>query len=104
MTRFEKDFFDYDGMYLKYGAHEKRFVARFKRRSDKTGFLAFLIKNFTVEEYFARMDAGETPVSILESRGYVSATVKKLLKSVGYEPTAAGKDAYLASLFTSRGF
>ena len=62
---------------------------------DQGTFITFLIKNFTVEEYFSRMKAGESPLDILESKGYLAGSVKRNLKLVGYEPTVAGRDAYL---------
>lgn len=98
MTKFDKDQFNYFGGYLTYGQYPERpkFIARFKYSSrDKAGFMSFLIKNFTVEEYLGRLEAGETPVGILESKGYVSATVKKILKEAGFEPTIVGKRQYL---------
>ena len=95
MTKFVKENFNYHGGYLTYG--EKRdFIARFKyQKSDKVGFQSFLIKNFEVEEYLGRLAAGETPVGVLESKGYVSAAVKRILRISGFEPTLAGKQAYL---------
>ena len=100
MTKFVKDQFSYNGGYLMYGQYPERpkFIARFKYRGgDKAGFLTFLIKNFTVEEYLTRLDAGETPVGILESKGYVSATVKKILKQAGFAPTIEGKRRFFES-------
>lgn len=97
MSVFNKDLFSFDGMYLMYGSDEKKFVARFKGRgSDRAGFTKFLMKNFTPCEYFGALAAGGTPVGILESRGYVSATVKKILKQAGFAPTIDGKRQYLA--------
>ena len=70
MTIFEKSKFNFDGMYLEY---EGRFIARFKyMRSNVPGFRSFLIKNFTVEEYFQRRAREEAPLDILKSKGYVS--------------------------------
>lgn len=95
MTKFVKEQFNYDGMYLTYG-QDRKFVARFKYAGgDKAGFLSFLIKNFDVEEYFALREAGQAPAAILEAKGYVQASVKKILKAMGYEPTAAGREAFL---------
>lgn len=98
MNKFIKDQFSYNGGFLMYGQYpdRPRFVARFKYRGgDKAGFLSFLIKNFSPEEYFARLDANETPVAILESKGYVSATVKKILKQAGFAPTIEGKRRFV---------
>ena len=71
-----------------------KFVARFKR-GGKASFLTFLVKNFTVEEYFGRLDAGESPLKILESRGYLLPHIKKLLKEIGYEVSVVGLQQYI---------
>jgi hypothetical protein len=52
-----------------------KFVARFKR-GGKASFLTFLTKNFTVEEYFGRLAAGELPLRIVESKGYILPRLK----------------------------
>jgi hypothetical protein len=99
MTKFVKEKFNWDGEYLTYGEMypDRRFVARFKRnKRDRTGFISFLIKNFKVEEYFFQYDSGNTPVGILEEKGYVSATVKKLLKEAGFPQNSEGRVLYLA--------
>jgi len=75
-----------------YVTYEGRFVARFKYvRSNRAGFLKFLAANFTVEEYFAQLDAGVAPLTILETKGHVQAHVAKLLKARGYPVTLAGR-------------
>jgi len=71
-----------------------KFVARFKR-GGKASFLTFLVKNFTVEEYFGRLDAGESPLKILESKGYLLPHIKKLLKEIGYEVSVVGLQQYI---------
>lgn len=99
--KFQKSQFEYDGMYLKYNG---KFVSRFKY-GGKTDFVNFLVKNFTVDEYFTKL-VGRTPMEVLESKGYVSAKVKKLLKFAGFEPTRAGVDAYIkqqSALFFKKG-
>lgn len=76
-------------MYLEY---EGQFIARFKYKpSNVAGFRSFLIKNFTVEEYFARRAQEEAPLHILESKGYVSAHIRKWLVEAGLPPTPEGK-------------
>jgi hypothetical protein len=40
------------------------FVARFKYPAAQ-----FLARNFSVEEYFARLQSGEGPLSVLQSKG-----------------------------------
>lgn len=92
--KFEKANFDSHGAYVLY---QDKFVARFKR-GGKSDFVSFLIKNFSVEEYFAALDAGNAPLEVLESKGYVSAAVKKALVSRGFSPSLAGKHQYLSSV------
>lgn len=92
MSKFIKSEFT-PGEYAVYGG---KFVARFKR-GGRGSFLTFLCKNFTVEEYFARLDAGEPPLKILESKGYVSPQVRKLLASIGLPPTMQGREQYIMS-------
>jgi hypothetical protein len=61
-----------------------KFVARFKYvRGTKASFLTFLTKNFTVEEYFGRLEKGEAPLDIQPH-------IKKMLKEKGYPVTKAG--------------
>jgi len=72
--KFVKSLFSYHGGYLSYhapGTERGKFVARFKYRgARKAPFQKFLIANFTVDEYFGRLDAGETPLGILISKGF----------------------------------
>jgi hypothetical protein len=107
MTKFNKDQFQIGKGYKAYttycldqdmiphatGAYpnylKAKFVARF-RVGGVGSFVTFLIKNFTVEEYFARMDAGESPLDIAESKGYMLPHIKKWLKRDGYPTTQAG--------------
>lgn len=68
-TKFTKDRFTFDGMYLKY---DGQFVARFKHRGPvtKTKFVKTLIKNYTVEEYFSKLNVlKEAPLDILRNDG-----------------------------------
>ena len=88
MTQFVNKDFNYDGMYLTYG-EDRRFVARFKY-GGMVAFKKFLRENFTVEEYFDYMDCGIAPLKILETKGYVSPVVAKILKSRGYPVTLEG--------------
>jgi hypothetical protein len=92
MTKFIKDSFS-GSEYVNYTMPNgtSKFVARFKyARSSKASFLTFLAKNFTAEEYFARLDAGESPLPILQSKGYMQPHIKKHLKEMGYPVTPAG--------------
>jgi hypothetical protein len=67
--KFDKTKFDYSGKYLSY---KGKFVARFKYSGMLMApFKKFLIKNFTEEEYFIRLsNPRETPMGIMESKGY----------------------------------
>jgi len=68
-----------------------KFVARFKyAKSSKASFLTFLTKNFTVEEYFSRLEKGEAPLDIVGSKGFIQPHIKKMLKEKGYPVTKAG--------------
>jgi hypothetical protein len=76
MTKFNKEQFNFDGMYLTYG-EDRRFVARFKR-SGMGDFKRFLIKNFTVEQYFYFTETlRHPPLTVLELKGYESPAVRK---------------------------
>jgi hypothetical protein len=77
--------------------YDDRFVARFEH-GGRASFLSFLVKNFTVEEYFAELVAGKAPLRILEARGYVQPHIKAILKREGYPQTQEGKRQYLANL------
>lgn len=95
--KFDKNLFNFDGMYLTYGP-ERRFVARFKyRMGGKASHQSFMIKHFTVEEYFQRMDAGESPLAILQSKGYILPHIKKWMKRDGYPVTKEGYDLWQAA-------
>jgi len=104
MTKFTKENLLSDGMYVHYCPDgfrttyaERKFVARFKTmKRNLKPFCTFLRKNFTVEEYFARIDAGENPTPILESKGYVPSHIKAQLRKAGYPTTSAGYKAWWA--------
>jgi hypothetical protein len=99
MTNFDKTRFHGDTIVHYSGLNEYRFVARFKR-GGKASFLSFLVKNFSVEEYFAELEAGKAPLLILEGRGYVQPHIKAILRAAGYPQTPAGKRQYLAAART----
>ena len=92
MTRFEKDHFTWDGMYLMYrGKHTEsvnmevarpdchpswhglprpEFIARFKYGYKPwKAWVNFLVKNATVEQYLA-LSATEHPVGAMRALGY----------------------------------
>ena len=92
MTTFDNKQFVTSGPYLFYrvpGEEFKRFVARFKY-GGMVSFKKFLRDNFTVEEYFDLLDSGMPPLKVLETKGYVSLNVAKILKSRGYPMTLEG--------------
>lgn len=102
MTKFTKENLSTHGGYVQYHPHadsyyeDRKFVARFKyARSGEASFKAFLIKNFTVEEYFEQLDAGVAPLRIVEEKGYLLPHIKAWLKKAGYPVTKAGFDQYI---------
>ena len=93
MTAFTKENLNRDGMFLTFGP-DRRFVARFKHcRNDMGRFTTFLIKNFTVEEFFDAVAADVPPLKILESKGYMSRNAKRACKLEGFPVTPEGFDA-----------
>jgi hypothetical protein len=97
---FNKDQFVVSGITGDVWVHyDNQFVGRFKHGSAKASanhFVKFLIKNFTVEEYFAKMEQPDSaPVRILEEKGYVSYNITKLLKKEGYPQTREAFKQYL---------
>jgi hypothetical protein len=84
--------------YIEYSPTDgaSKFVARFKFGSPGS-FMTILRKKFTVEEYFARLDAGETPHHIAESKGYIQPHVKRWMKEGGFPITPAGKVLFAAA-------
>jgi len=97
MTAFTKENLIIEGKYLTYmpdwKSSSNKFVARF-RTAGIGSFATCLRKNFTVEEYFTRMDAGESPLPIAESKGYILPHIKKEMKRGGFPLTPAGKAAW----------
>ena len=86
MNKFIKENFNYDGMYLTYGS-DRKFVARFKYVKFAGAFKSFLIKNFNVDEYFDAYASGQSPLDILEAKGFMTPQAKKLCKQNNMEPT-----------------
>jgi len=106
MSKFVKEDFNYSGGYLTYigdqgqfneyyqepchptrlGMRKDAFVARFKYGGGSAHFKAFLIKNFTVEEYFGltsrKAIGGQdlAPLTALETKGYLSPNARKSIK------------------------
>lgn len=98
MTKFVNKNFKYDGMYLKY---DGKFVARFKY-GGMVAFKKFLRDNFTVEEYFGLLDTGMAPLKVLETKGYVSPKVAKILKMRGYPMTLEGMNKMIEDDIAAR--
>jgi hypothetical protein len=103
MTKFAKENFSNSGGYITYG-QDRKFIARFKYAKNGAGsFITFLIKNFTVEEYFAAYDAnGGFPLKIVEEKGYLLPHIKTWLKRDGYEVSKAGFDKYIRDRIDAR--
>ena len=90
MTKFTRENIDDSNGWLSYGP-ERKFVANFtKRGGGKATFITFLIKNFTVEEYFYMLDQDMPPLRIVETKGYLLPHIKKWLKERGLPQTKAG--------------
>ena len=109
MTKFTKENLSTVGGYVQYHPHadsyyeDRKFVARFKHARDGVAsFKAFLIKNFTVEEYFAQLDAGKAPLMIVQEKGYILPHIKAWLKRDGYKVSTAGFDQYIQDRINTR--
>lgn len=99
MTKFKKELFTFDGLFLMYRSQAdsiaNNFVARFKHVKDQNSVKKFLIENFTVEEYFDRLNKNEAPLQILRSKGYLQPHIKKWLKEGGYTVDTDGYDKFV---------
>lgn len=92
--------FHYHAGYLTYQAdltQSQQFVGRFKFQPYKTAtdFKRFLIANFTPAEYFSRLANQESPLPILQSKGYVLPHIRTTLAKEGYPVTPEGFTAYI---------
>ena len=108
MTSFTKENLITEGKYLTYMPQgystpraDRKFVARF-RTAGVGSFATCLRKNFTVEEYFGRLDAGESPLPIAESKGYLLPHIKRWLKEGGYPLSQAGCSQMIQDQLTAR--
>ena len=86
MTRFVREQFEYHGGYLNYRLKadsysylDTKFVAQFKyaSTSSKGSWITFMIKHFTVEEYFAELATGKSPLPVMAAKGYELAHIRK---------------------------
>ena len=102
MTKFTKEnLIKESGGYITYqppsGKYkDRKVVARFKYSLPSGTFMTILRKKFTVEEYFQRIENGETPVTIAESKGYITPHIKREMKKKGYPLTIEGKKQFIA--------
>ena len=97
MTQFIKAQFQVDGAYVRY---DNKFVARFKhQRNAKGSFITFLVKNFTVEEYFAAMASGLAPLQVVEPKGYILPHIKKWLKEAKLPQTREGYAMFMSKVY-----
>ena len=102
-TAFTKENLLRDGAYITYAPNGRRwdeanlFVARFKRTRGAGTFMTHLRRNWTVEDYFARRTAGETPLAIVKTTGYLLPHIKKMLKERGFPVTHEGFTALIAA-------
>lgn len=74
-TKFTKENILSDGMYVYFVAEgARKFIARFKHRGPVTKgkFIKSLMKNYTAETYFAKMEAGMAPLQILQDDGFLT--------------------------------
>ena len=107
MENFKRDNFEFWGGYLNYRteAGERKFVARLKYGAAKSKgpWITFMMKNFTVEEYFAAMEEKDSsPLGIMEAKGFLLSHIKKMLKDANYPITRAGFDKYISDSIVSR--
>ena len=82
-----------------------KFVARFRGGRGGGGvrsFMTHVIKNWTVEDYFAAMDAGQAPLEIVKTTGYLLPHIKRWLKDDGYPQTVAGYKLWNADRAAAR--
>lgn len=105
MTAFTKTNLIKDGEYVVYQPESgpQQFVARFKygSRTSIGPFMTCLRRNITVEDYFARREADESPLAIAESFGFVLSHIKKWLKQDGYPTTREGYEQWFADKYST---
>ncbi len=100
MTAFTKENLDYFGGYITVRFNGKdEFIARLRygQVTSKGPMMTLLRKHFTVEEYLARHEAGEAPLTIMESKGFVLSHIKKWLKAAGFPQTQEGYKSWRAA-------
>jgi hypothetical protein len=102
MTAFTKENLHKDGPYIFYAEPGDRwnhknhkFIARFKRIAGAGSFMTHLRKNWTVEDYLAKMEE-KSPLDIVKETGYLLPHIKKWLKAADYPVTPAGYEQFVA--------
>ena len=79
-TKFTTETILKDGQYVYYAPEgaatpwsQRKFIARFKHRGPvtKAKFIKSLMKNYTVESYFAAIEKGRAPTQILMDDGHL---------------------------------
>ena len=101
MTKFEKaDFNIQRGGGEAWVTYRGQFVARFKYAAKTSAgpFVTFLCRNFTVEEYFGLLDAGESPLKAVEEKGFVLSHIKKWMKRDGFTCYKAWMDNHMQQI------
>lgn len=86
MTAFDITKFDMGFGSERYVRYDNRFVARFKyarAAASAKDFVKFLVKNFSVEEYFGLIDGGMTPAGALETKGHINYNIRMAMKQEG---------------------
>ena len=103
MTKFVNKNFETSGPYLWYRVNGGLFfVARFKY-GGMVAFKKFLRENFTVEEYFDLLENEDmAPLKVLETKGYVSPKVARILKMRGYPMTLEGMNKMIEDDIAAR--
>lgn len=103
MTKFDITKFDMGHGSERWVMYDRKFVARFKYRGAAAArdFVKFLVKNFTVEEYFGLLETKNpnslvnnnySPAEILESKGHINYNIRMQMKARGI----ATKAEYMA--------
>lgn len=81
-----------------YVTYEGKFVARFKR-GGRASFIKFLVANFSQEEYFTRLNAGELPLPILQSAGYIQPHTARLMRQYNLPVSQASMPLLLKLIY-----
>jgi hypothetical protein len=97
MTKFDKDFFEFDGERLLYwprGLHRGK--SKLIRKWDKwvpkpwKSWRNFIIKNFTVEEFFTKRPSLKGQMRRMHSKGFLEPQQKRQCTLAGYPNTPEG--------------